>query len=370
MVVEELPENPWLVFVADLPLWLTKKHHESPYEFGQFARANQKIDVEGKIEHSKTPHKETIIEILRIINSRGAGITRIRWNGCLFSAFSTDEPSYDWKNCLPSGINGFATTYIWKKIPTVEKRALLMKVPPGNITDDTRYRPEQLRPGIMIGGSPNKAGATLSTTSGVCVQIPASANKFITVAARGFPIGVGELVYHPRAQLSSSGQCDPSYQIATLYKKFEDTNITLAQLLPRISYSGETFSDPEPGQPATQPFRSLKDLQTMCIGDTVFMNTPFNIQCERVHVGTDWLFTFAEATDGPDETPTHFEIVTLSYCGNDSDIFFDGCSGAVIWDENFDVLGRFYFQEKDGLNRVFAPSFSILINQGYQLSAV
>lgn len=64
------------------------------------------------------------------------------------------------------------------------------------------------------------------------------------------------------------------------------------------------------------------------------------------------------------------EIANSSYWGNGSDIFFDGCSVGVIWDENFYFLGQFRFQEKDGAQYAFAPSFNVLIDQGYHLSSV
>jgi hypothetical protein len=100
------------------------------------------------------------------------------------------------------------------------------------------------------------------------------------------------------------------------------------------------------------------------------MNTPVNGQCEGVHVGTEWTLAFEASDEAPQEMKTHCEIAHLSYWGNGSDIFFEGCRGGVIWGENFDVLGQFRFQEKDGQRRAYSPSFKVLIDQGYQLSAI
>jgi hypothetical protein len=208
----------------------------------------------------------------------------------------------------------------------------------------------------------------LGTTSGVCVKSPTSGKRFITVAAHGFPASVGDSVYHPRIDLSN-GVPDARYQIGTIDRKFGDTDIALAQLKPGIRYSGETFSDPEPGQPQAQPFRGLKTPETLGPGDTVFMNTPVNGQCEGIHVATEWALGFEASDEAPQESKAYCEIALFSYWGNGSDIFFEGCGG-VIWDENFDVLGQFRFQEKEGQKLAHAPSFKVLIDQGYQLSTI
>jgi hypothetical protein len=202
------------------------------------------------------------------------------------------------------------------------------------------------------------------------VKSPTSGKRFITVAAHGFPASVGDSVYHPRIDLSN-GVPDARYQIGTIDRKFGDTDIALAQLKPGIRYSGETFSDPEPGQPQAQPFRGLKPPETLRPGDTVFMNTPVK--------WTMWGYTcsnrmgalsFEASDEAPQESKAHCEIALFSYWGNGSDIFFEGCCGGVIWDENFDVLGQFRFQEKEGQKLAYAPSFKVLIDQGYQLSTI
>jgi hypothetical protein len=237
-----------------------------------------------------------------------------------------------------------------------------MKVPATNVTHDTQYEREQLRPGIMLAGFHSDMAQGLATTSGVCVESPTSGKRFITVAAHGFPASVGDSVYHPRVELSN-GLTDARYQIATIERKFGDTDIALAQLEPGIRYSGETFSDPEPGQPQAQPFRSLKHPGTLKIGDTVFMNTPVTGKCEGVHVETEWTIGFEASDEAPHESKVICEIALFSYWGNGSDIFFEGCRGGVIWDENFDVLGQFRFPEKDGQKRVYSPSFQLLIDK-------
>jgi hypothetical protein len=368
LVVEKLPEQPWPTILADLPLWLTTTPNgKPPLDLGKFARASQKFNVRGEIKYYETPNEATILEIFQLLNERGAGVDRIRWDGCMFRAFGNQEPGQGWQNRLPSRINGLSISYIWTK-STMEEHALRLKVPAPNVTDDTQYEREQLRPGIMLAGFHNNMNQGLCTTSGVCVKSPTSGKRFITVAAHGFPAGVGDSVYHPRVDLSN-GVPDARYQIATIDRKFGDTDIALAQLKPGIRYSGETFSDPEPGQLQAQPFRSLTNPKSIRPGDTVFMNTPVNGQCEGVHVATEWA-RFEASDEAPEERETHCEIALFSYWGNGSDIFFEGCCGGVIWDENFDVLGQFRFQQKDGQKLAYSPSFKVLIDQGYQLSTI
>ncbi|RFU28306.1 hypothetical protein B7463_g8044, partial [Scytalidium lignicola] len=318
--VEKLPEQPWPTILADLPLWLTTTSNEPPLEIGQLARASQRFTVKGDIQHYKTPNEATVLEIIELVNKRGAGVDRIRWDGCMFRAFGDQEPIQGWQNRLPARINGFSICYFWTKSP-LEEHALRMKAPAVNVTDDTEYRREQLRPGIMISGFHNNMKEGLGTTSGACVESPTSGKKFITVAAHGFPAGVGDFVYHPRVCLSN-GLPDARYQIAPIDKKFGNTDIALAQLQPGIQYSGETFSDPEPGQPQAQPFRRLKDPETLNVYDPVFMNTPVNGQCEGLHIGTEWALGFEASDEAPQQSKSHCEIAHFSYWGNGSDIFF------------------------------------------------
>jgi hypothetical protein len=366
--VGKLPEKPWPTFVADLPVWLTTSTDDPPLELGKFARANQTFNVKGEIEYYKTPKEATIFEIFDLVNGKGAGINRIQFDGCIFRAFGSQEPGQGWENRLPSRINGFSISYIWTK-SNIQEHALRMRLPDANVTDDTYYGPQYLRPGIMLGGLPNNMQQSLGTTSGVCVRSPKTGKTFITVAAHGFPASVGGAVYHPRAY-TFNGKPDDRYQIATIDRKFGDTDIALAELKPGISYSGKTFDHPESGYQPAKSFRSLKNPEHTNPGDTVFMNTPVNGQCEGVHVRTQWACAFEATDEAPQELKKHCEISNFSYFGNGSDIFFEGCCGGVIWDKDLDVLAQFRFQQKDGQMLAYSPTFKVLIDQGYQLSTM
>ena len=366
--VETLPVQPWPTFVADLPLWLTaSSDDEPPHEIGKMARAVQKFDVDGEIKFLETPSVATVTKIFKLINTKGAGINRIRWDGAMFRCFGTKEPEHGWQDRLPNRINGFAVSFFWT-ISSVEEHALRMRIPTEGMKDDTEYKREQLRPGVMVSGLCNNLQDVLETTSGICVESPSTGKKFITVAAHGFTAGIGDLVYHPKLRIIN-GEPDGAYQIGKIDRRFGDTDIALVELLPGIRYSRETFSDDQSKEPM-QPFRRLKDPALNKVYDTVFMNTPVNGLCEGVHTDTQWTLGFEATDQNKDEERTYCEISVFSYWGNGSDTFFEGCCGGVIWDGSFDVLGQFRFQEKGGKRRVYAPSFTVLMDQGYQLSTI
>jgi hypothetical protein len=370
LVLAELPEQPWPTFLADLPLWLTTSRTDFPFKLGLDARASLCFSIQGKIEEYETPDRATILEIFKLINDKNGGIDRIQWNGLGFMALGKQEPVKGWQNRLPSRVNGFRIGYIWEQA-SMEERAFRLQHPARDLIDDTAYH-NSLRPGVMLEGFHNDMQSRLRTTSGICVQ-SANGEKYITVAAHGFPAGIGDVVYHPTARLdpsstSSSKKPHDSFWIGTIDKVFGDTDIALAKLRSGINYSRETFSDPSISN--VQPFRSLKNPEALRSGDSVFMNTPVNGLREGVHVVTQWGLAF-EATDHTkEEEAKHLEIACFSYWGNGSDVFLDGCCGGIIWDANYDVIGQFRFQEKDGGKLAWVPSFEVLREQGYSLSSV
>jgi len=368
LVVDILPPQPWPVIIADVPLWITSSANEPPFDMGQLARASQKFTVLGEIRQYHTPNDTTVIEVFKLLNTKGAGIHRIQWDGAGFHAFGSQDPGEGWQDRLPSRVNNICISYTWTA-SNLEEHAARMKIPTAEATDDSRYAPTSLRPGIMLGGLHNNMIQRLGTTSGIRVESPTSGAKFITVASHGFPGNIGDYVFHPSARLIN-GSPDLSYQIGTIEKKFGDTDIALARLRPGIGYHRETFTDNGVGQPRAQPFRFLKDPSSLRWGDTVFMNTPVNGLCEGIHLVTSWSIGFGATDVTPQESPTHVETSTFSYWGNGADIFVDGCCGGVIWDQNFDVIGQFRFQEKGGQKRAFSPTFKVLIDQGYQLSDI
>lgn len=360
--VEHLPEQPWPTFVADLPLWLTVASDFGPFRISKVARHSQTFNVKGDIQLYETPNEATVLEIFQLLNRQGADVDRIQWDGIVIRAFGSQEPEQGWKNYLLSRINDIAVAYHWTD-QTMEEHTLRPKtLSTAKVADNTEYGREHLRPGIMISGRGSNMQEGSRTTSGVCVESP-QGKKFITVAAHSFPVGVGCAVYHP--QSPSNGEPDARYQIGTIDRMFEETDIALAELQPGIRYARETFA-----QPTGQPFRNFKTPETLRIYDPVFMNTPVTGHCEGVHLGTEWSLCFEATDEDPQPKQALCNVINFSYWGYGSDTLFDGCAGCVIWDQNFDVLGQFGFQEKDGSQRVCAPSLKILEDQGYKLSTI
>ena len=361
--VQELPARPWPTILADLPLWIKKTGEQSPATMGKFSRSHNKFTIKGEITAYHTPNETTIFEVYQLLNEKGAGIDRIRWDGLVFRAYGNQEPEQGWQNSLPRSINSFAVLYFWEPLALIE-RAMRLKAPSVTTTDDTQYERNELRPGVMLSAFANNMRDTLNTTSGICVESPTSGKKFITLAAHGFTASIGDSVYHPKAVLKDNLP-DPKYEIATVVRKFGDTDIALAELKPDIHYSRETFWDPAPGQPSVQGFRAFHNTEELKYGDSVFMNTPFNGQCEGVYIETEWVMGIP-----PEDGGIFCEISHFSYWGNGSSVFFDGCCGGIMWNDNFEVIGQFRFQEKTGLQRAVCPSFQILKDKGYQISSL
>lgn len=116
---------------------------------------------------------------------------------------------------------------------------------------------------------------SLGTTSGVCVESPTSGKGSIPTTAHGF------------------------------------------------------IPDPEPGQPQAQPFRRLKNPETLNTYDTIFINTPTNGQCEGVHLQTEWALVFETTDEGLQEKRKYCDITHFSYWGNGSDISFED-TGTIL----------------------------------------
>lgn len=195
---------------------------------------------------------------------------------------------------------------------------------------------------------------------------------FITLAAHGFPGHQEEFVYHPRPYLDQNGKPDESNKIGTIERIIGDTDIALARLEPDVRYSRETFTVLEPDQPEARPFRNLKDFRLggMKMYDPIYMNTPVNGQCEGRLMRVAWALKLEATETHPQEEATNCNISIFTYWGNGSDVFLDGSCGGVIWDENFDVLSQFRFQEKAGEKLAYSPTFKTLVEQGYQLSSI
>ena len=344
IVCRSLPAKPWPVTVAGWPLYLTTDPEANPIDIGLFSHG-PKQTIEGDIGIQKMPTLQVFINLFAMFKKLGAKIERIQWTGYYFLAIGRQEPIADWRKILPWTVNDVRIGYMFKD-PLLQEKALRRKVPSGRSSDDVEYT--DLRPGLMVASKLDPANDFL-TTSGVCVQSPLG-KKYITVAKHGFPAGVEELVTHS----NSNGRI-----IAKVDKVFRLTDIALAELM--VPYSRTTFStDDAP----VEPFNNFAELSQVRMLDYIYMDTPFTGRCEGSLVKVDVLEI---PVDEPADK-TQYVIGKFVYFGNGSDMLFEGCCGAVIWDSDHNVLGQFRYQEHGAAELCYCPSFQTLKDLGYTLA--
>lgn len=141
-----------------------------------------------------------------------------------------------------------------------------------------------------------------------------------------------------------------------------NTDIAFAKLVPSLQYSRETFSSQSDGN--VEPFDKILDETKYRIRESVYVDTPFNGRCEgnltRVEVRQ------VTASENTDENQYHIGIYV--YFG--TDVLLDGCRGAVIWNEYYDVLGQLGFQEDSNVRECYYTSFASLGKLGWKIADV
>lgn len=224
-----------------------------------------------------------------------------------------------------------------------------MRQPTEAEPDDTRY-PTSLRPGVMLTGVDGDR-SILASTSGVCVVNPAG-EKFVTCASHGFAGGDG-LVYHPNMR---------GNHIGTVATTFPLTDISLFKLDPTVKYARETFSNEDS---TAEAFRRLKDPTTLRYAERISLITPFNGLCEGTYVATE---TRKIPADEPGEGYQYIrsEVVFFDPAAGR---LMDGCCGAPLFAEDFEVVGQVRFVGNDGLH-IWASSYECLQKDGYELSEI
>ena len=252
------------------------------------------------------------------------------------------------QNRFPRRIAGMPAHFTTASPFDVES-ALRLKLPAEADPDDNPYA-KALRPGVMLAGL-TLAGSELLTTSGVCVKSP-SGQRFVTCAAHGFLPGSGD-IYHP----SLKGE-----KIGSLARTLGSSDISLFQVEDGFTYSRETFSEIDI---LAQPFRALGCPGAMKIGDIISLNTPFSGLCEATFIANRFGYL---PSDEPG-VPHVFYEAHVGYCGQHSGRFLDGCRGAPIWTNEFDVIGQFRSANKTG-EIAYMPSYSHLVDEGFELSSI
>ena len=342
----KLPVKPWPVTVAGMPLYLTTDADDAPLDLGRSC-TGPKVTIEANVAIWQTPDLETFQKLFKLFDSLGAKFHRIQWVGWQFLALGLREPYPDWKQRLPFTVNNVRIGYIFGE-QTMQEKALRRKVPAGRVPDNEAYA--ELRPGILVASrSSGHEDNDDMTTSGVCLKSP-SGKKYITVATQGFPGGVGDEVRHP----SRHGQL-----IAQVAKVFGNSDIALAEL-GNVRYSRETFSAHDA---PVSPFGNIANIFQSKIGDSIYMDTPYNGRCEGILMKLDAL----RLDDGPADE-VEYLIGFFAYFGNGADTLFEGCCGGVLWNSDHDVLGQFRYQHDGHDSLCYCPTFIALRGLGYTVA--
>ncbi|KAL8691389.1 MAG: hypothetical protein Q9218_003383 [Villophora microphyllina] len=351
---QDLPPKPWPVTVAGLPLWITSDPDERPMDYGVTAQG-PKLTITSELALWKTPSEQAFVEIVRAFRKMGAVIDSVQWFGIGFRILSGVEPCNDWKSRLPAFINNLFVGYFIGSEVRSEK-AMRKKLPVGRQHDDEWYT--DLRPGIIVAGENNLQADNreVMSTAGVCIESP-NGTKYITVASHGFPIGVESEVKHPHRNGRTLGR---------ITRIFGESDISLCEIDPGVSYSRETFTTQDAEFPS-QPFRDIVDANLLQPGTFVYMDTPYSGRCEGTLMGVE-MKTLPH--DDPFAEEFEYMFSTFAYFGNGADTLFDGCCGAVLWDQNYDAIAQFRFQSSERDHMCYCPTFKQLRDIGYRLSQV
>ena len=360
---QQLPPRPWPVTIAGLPLFLTTDKHAEPMNIGRES-GGPLCQVQSAMSKWKTPSLEVFKSLFGFFDNLQAKIQEIRWLGWCLLVLGDGEPFPDWKKRLPRRINNIRVGYIFEPHLMLE-RALRTQMPRKDDPDDEEY--SELRPGVMLAARMNNDpfGPHPRTTSGICVQAP-SGEKYITIAAHGFPGGIDDHVRHPYAS---------SKLFAVVDKVFGSSDIALA--VPRVSadgywtdavaqpikYSREPFS--VPGEEPSKPFREILDVAQLRYGDILSMDDPFNgrVQGLMAQVGV-----LRIPADEPND-PVQYVSGIFTYFGTGDGVLYDGSCGGVVWTDDYDVVGQFRMVEREGCLS-YCPTFSTLRELGYKISEI
>lgn len=349
VVCSTLPEKPWPTTVAGLPLFLTNDPEEEPMDLG-ITCSGPKITIDASILPWQTPTMHVFKILLQTLKKYNVGIDRVQWIGWSILALARKAPSGDWRKTLPWTINGIRIGYVFGD-ESHQEMAMRKQAPTTMTRDDSIYT--HMRPGVMVAATvrENPFLEELST-AGICLLSP-SGKRYLTVASHAFQAGVGGFVYHPNTKGHAVGQ---------ISKVMGMSDISLADMAD-VKYSRETFSDP---QAPVRPFGRLLATHETTVGEFIYLDTPFNGRCE----GTLMKVEVRQIPSDEPSEDTQYIVGDFVYFGNGADILFEGSCGGVIWNENFDVLGQFRWQLKEGNRMCYCPSYQNLEGLGYHISSL
>ena len=363
--VAKLPEKPWPITIAGVGCYLTTMEGDSgpmsrilSHAVAHFSKSKfeilKDIDARGKTVGSNTALFDRHVEkAFEYFEKKRVKITQLQnWNDFVVIILKDKDQMTDSLPCRIMQMTCFVL--LDDDIRPGKEPALRHKEPRAAdpvVRDDARY--EVLRPGIMVTSERDDKGISLTSTSGVYVE-DESGNKFLTVAAHGFP--KNGAVHHP----DSDGRV-----IGSIVRSFsQHFDISLVRL-GYETFVNETFEAPEEGCPGVRLLR-LAELKNLRLGDLVSMNNPYLGRCDgRVSSISYHPKTKIEGC------PEQYWLTTAAWIwtgqGSSSQMI-DGICGTPVVSEDKEVVGFFRFAGKDPLaDFCYSTAAENLCVRGYKI---
>lgn len=335
VTVNSLPQEPWPAICAGLPVYLTCKDFDIPWELG--TAGNQRVHGLQHLNGTSHPSRALYLAVIQYFEEHEISIQQLVWITRSWRVTLTQAAT----ETLPGKLCQVPVFYIFKDSDVLPRASIGRKKDAEQTVDDSVYYPH-LRPGVMI------VSESFTTTSGVTVT-NAAGDKFVSVASHGFPAGE-ENIYHPQ---------HTDFVIGTVENRIAETDIALARLSPGVNYENSTFANVS--EPTGIQLKGFKDPFTIPQFSTLSMDTPFT------GMRNPLFLTVSVQRIPNDSSKEHiWTSQTWNWLGQ-SHPPKDGCCGAALSDEDGYVIGlfRLVLAENEGIG--IGAAAEELVNRGYTL---
>lgn len=333
--VRELPPKPWPVSVAGLPLFLTTKMADIPWNIGKPGKIRHRV-----LEYLNATENATRLlydHVIAFFEEQGIYIWEVVW---MVGCWRIRVPNTTDIAVLPGYICQAAAFYLFSEGYEYLNRASRLKDPTQASFDESAYSP--LRPGVAV------TSASFTSTSGIMVE-NAQAQTFMTVASHSFPVSEVN-VYQPK-QNDNIGQVD--YRI-------QEADIALVRLRPELEFENRTFSnEADPNGVALKGIRDPFELKRF---DVLSMDTSFTGLVDAQFLGVS---LYRLPSDAQEECCWVTQL--WNWEGQENTLPNDGCCGSVIWDTEGYAVGFFRFVMADSPGIGIGVAAQELVTRGYTL---